>query len=271
MPYGLFVLNTLNDLGNFLREVKKVAKVMKLQVVGDFNAPHVVWVYHTSNKKETNVHNAAQKHQLTLCNDRRFPTRIRHSVSKDTSPDFTLLTGLTEVEWTRQVVLGAPYGRSQIIPFYIESVDGLSGEEGQPESEKDHFYEVIARNSSETVDRQRAAPLVYKLRGVPPETPVIRDKYGNIVDKVAGPYREGESLTLICEVKGGVPQPLISWWRNSTEQLPSRAERSSHGVTRSTLEVTQLRARDLNASLSCRASDNNRTYTVASSVTLDIY
>lgn len=28
-----------------------------------------------------------------------------------------------------------------------------------------------------------------------PETPVKRDKYGNTVGKVSGPYREGESLT----------------------------------------------------------------------------
>ncbi|KAH6938180.1 hypothetical protein HPB50_007352 [Hyalomma asiaticum] len=36
---------------------------------------------------------------------------------------------------------------------------------------------------------------------VPPETPVIRDKFGNKVGKVAGPYREGESLTLTSTVQ----------------------------------------------------------------------
>ncbi|CAN7939934.1 unnamed protein product, partial [Ixodes hexagonus] len=94
---------------------------------------------------------------------------------------------------------------------------------------------------------------------VPPDTPGIRDKFGNKVGKVAGPYREGESLTLTCEVNGGVPEPAVTWWRNGTEQLHTTAGSSSHGVTRSTLEVIQLHRRDLNASLTCRASNHNGT------------
>ncbi|CAN7996397.1 unnamed protein product, partial [Ixodes pacificus] len=106
---------------------------------------------------------------------------------------------------------------------------------------------------------------------VPPDSPIIRDKFGNKLGKVAGPYREGEPLTLTCEVTGGVPEPKVTWWRNASTQLPSRADSSSHGVTRSTLQVAQLHRRDLNASLTCRASDHNGTYAVASSVTLDLY
>ncbi|CAN8020978.1 unnamed protein product, partial [Ixodes persulcatus] len=106
---------------------------------------------------------------------------------------------------------------------------------------------------------------------LPPDSPIIRDKFGNKLGKVAGPYREGEPLTLTCEVNGGVPEPKVTWWRNASTQLPSRADSSSHGVTRSTLQVAQLHRRDLNASLTCRASDHNGTYSVASSVTLDLY
>ncbi|XP_077557008.1 neural cell adhesion molecule 1-like isoform X2 [Haemaphysalis longicornis] len=106
---------------------------------------------------------------------------------------------------------------------------------------------------------------------VPPETPVIRDKFGNKVGKVAGPYREGESLTLTCEVSGGVPEPTVSWWRNGTEQLHHTTDSSSHGVTRSTLELPQLHRHDLNASLVCKASNHNGTYLVASGVSLELY
>ncbi|XP_075537325.1 roundabout homolog 3-like [Dermacentor variabilis] len=106
---------------------------------------------------------------------------------------------------------------------------------------------------------------------VPPETPVIRDKFGNKVNKVAGPYREGESLTLTCEVNGGVPEPTVTWWRNGTEQLHHTADSSSHGVSRSTLELPQLHRHDLNASLVCKASNHNGTYVVTSAVSLDLY
>ncbi|KAL3207751.1 hypothetical protein MRX96_039541 [Rhipicephalus microplus] len=110
---------------------------------------------------------------------------------------------------------------------------------------------------------------------VPPETPVIRDKFGNKVGKVAGPYREGESLTLTCEVNGGkcfcVPEPTVTWWRNGSEQLHHTADSSSHGVSRSTLELPQLHRHDLNVSLVCKASNHNGTYVVTSAVTLDLY
>ncbi|KAK8783563.1 hypothetical protein V5799_010073 [Amblyomma americanum] len=106
---------------------------------------------------------------------------------------------------------------------------------------------------------------------VPPETPVIRDKFGSKVEKMAGPYREGESLTLTCEVTGGVPEPTVTWWRNTTEQLHHTVDSSSHGVTRSTLELPQLHRHDLNASLVCRASNHNGTYVVTSAVSLDLY
>lgn len=105
---SLFILNVysppsdnLRDLDKFLREVKKVTKGQKILVVGDFNAPHVAWGYHKTNKKGTDVHNAAQHHQLTLWNDPQCPTRIGNSISRDTSPDLTFSKGIRQIEWTR--------------------------------------------------------------------------------------------------------------------------------------------------------------------------
>ncbi|KAH9369389.1 hypothetical protein HPB48_017740 [Haemaphysalis longicornis] len=69
----------------------------------------------------------------------------------------------------------------------------------------------------------------------------------------------------------GVPEPTVSWWRNGTEQLHHTTDSSSHGVTRSTLELPQLHRHDLNASLVCKASNHNGTYLVASGVSLELY
>ncbi|KAK8768918.1 hypothetical protein V5799_014617, partial [Amblyomma americanum] len=68
-----------------------------------------------------------------------------------------------------------------------------------------------------------------------------------------------------------VPEPTVTWWRNTTEQLHHTVDSSSHGVTRSTLELPQLHRHDLNASLVCRASNHNGTYVVTSAVSLDLY
>ncbi|KAG1682140.1 hypothetical protein GQR58_011276 [Nymphon striatum] len=38
---------------------------------------------------------------------------------------------------------------------------------------------------------------------VPPQKPVIRDIYGEIVPEIIGPYNEGEPLVLICETRNG--------------------------------------------------------------------
>ncbi|XP_049270080.1 hemicentin-1 [Rhipicephalus sanguineus] len=106
---------------------------------------------------------------------------------------------------------------------------------------------------------------------VPPETPIIRDRFGNKVGKVTGPHREGESLTLTCEVSGGIPEPTVTWWRNGTKQLHHTVDSSSLGVTRSTLELPQLHRHDLNVSLVCKASNHNETYVVTTSVVIDLY
>ncbi|KAG0435218.1 hypothetical protein HPB47_018615 [Ixodes persulcatus] len=102
---SLFILNVYNppsdnlrDLDKFLREVKKVPKGQKLLVVGGFNAPHVACGYHKTNKKGTDVHNAAQHHQLTLWNDPQCTTRIGNSISRDTSPELTLSKGIQQIE-----------------------------------------------------------------------------------------------------------------------------------------------------------------------------
>ncbi|XP_022256057.1 carcinoembryonic antigen-related cell adhesion molecule 1-like [Limulus polyphemus] len=49
---------------------------------------------------------------------------------------------------------------------------------------------------------------------VPPSRPVIRDENGEAQQSLIGPYNEGDSLSLTCEVVGGSPLP------NVTFQLP---------------------------------------------------
>ncbi|KAH7985647.1 hypothetical protein HPB51_026784 [Rhipicephalus microplus] len=61
----------------------------RLVIVGDFNAPHAAWGYHSTTKKGARVHDAAQQHGLTLWNDLLHPIRVGNSVSRDNNPDLT--------------------------------------------------------------------------------------------------------------------------------------------------------------------------------------
>ncbi|XP_037518279.1 uncharacterized protein LOC119395058 [Rhipicephalus sanguineus] len=69
--------------------------------MGDFNAPHTAWGYHTTTKKGARVHDTAQQHRLTLWNDPLQTTRVGNSVSRDTNPDLTFTLNVRSAEWDR--------------------------------------------------------------------------------------------------------------------------------------------------------------------------
>ncbi|KAL1437212.1 hypothetical protein MTO96_049194 [Rhipicephalus appendiculatus] len=81
----------------------------------------------------------------------------------------------------------------------------------------------------------------------------------------------GANAVPLARPDGGIPEPTVTWWRNGTKQLHHTIDSSSHGVTRSTLELPQLHRHDLNVSLVCKASNHNDTYVVTTSVVIDLY
>ncbi|XP_040078313.3 LOW QUALITY PROTEIN: uncharacterized protein LOC120850040, partial [Ixodes scapularis] len=109
---SLFILNVysppsdnLRDLDKFLREVKKVTKGQKILVVGDFNAPHVAWGYHKTNKKGTDEFD----HYIIQTELRHNKTPLRTGQAKIT--DWTAFRKVEHPadmddieEWTRQVM-----------------------------------------------------------------------------------------------------------------------------------------------------------------------
>lgn len=104
---NLFVINMYCRPSNkqpgireVIREALSIANNSPLLIVGDFNAPHQLWGYtHNSKKGKAIVESIEQEH-LTLLNDPETPTRTGTSVSRDTSPDLTLLAGTLDITWT---------------------------------------------------------------------------------------------------------------------------------------------------------------------------
>ncbi|XP_064471411.1 hemicentin-2-like [Ornithodoros turicata] len=106
----------------------------------------------------------------------------------------------------------------------------------------------------------------------PPKKPVIRDAEGDgkeALRSLIGPYNEGDRLSLVCDVEGGVPTPSVSWWRESV-QLEGNQSELRPGVMRSSLGPFILRRQDLMAVLVCQASNSNLTAPSTTSITLDM-
>ncbi|XP_035206372.1 nephrin-like [Stegodyphus dumicola] len=104
---------------------------------------------------------------------------------------------------------------------------------------------------------------------VPPGAPIIKDYNGKVLSAVIGPYNEGDSLHLICQAEGGKPPPSLMWWRGR-RIIDDSYETPSLGTTRNELYIEKLQRRDLMATLTCQAANNNISPHVEASVTLDI-
>ncbi|GAB6028132.1 hypothetical protein CHUAL_002350 [Chamberlinius hualienensis] len=104
---------------------------------------------------------------------------------------------------------------------------------------------------------------------VPPKVPSILGKKGLDLESRIGPYNEGSSLFLSCEVVGGHPPPQVTWWRDG-KLLDDSYEVTSLAIVRNDLMVQSLTRNDFQAVYTCKATNNNMTQPVSSSVTVDM-
>ncbi|XP_037073232.1 protein turtle homolog A-like [Pollicipes pollicipes] len=103
---------------------------------------------------------------------------------------------------------------------------------------------------------------------VPPESAVILDSHGAVLDTVVGAFREGEKLQLTCRARGGSPRPSVIW-RSSDGVLPARSQPEGQDTV-SQYTVPSLGRSDLHRMLTCLATNTNLTAPVTSSVMIDM-
>ncbi|KAL3209810.1 hypothetical protein MRX96_037622 [Rhipicephalus microplus] len=72
-----------------------------------------------------------------------------------------------------------------------------------------------ASNRAETYSIKIPGPPVES----PPTAPVIRDGRGVVLHSVTAPYDEGVSMHIVCEVRGGEPQPKLVWSGSGYQRL----------------------------------------------------
>nr|XP_053628519.1 nephrin-like [Cherax quadricarinatus] len=106
---------------------------------------------------------------------------------------------------------------------------------------------------------------------IPPDDPVIltQQQGGAPVWTMVGPYNEGDTLSLTCEVSGGKPAPRVTWWMKGEMIDDTYESLGAHTVT-NTLTLVGLSRAHLHAVLVCTASNSNHTAAVHTSITIEM-
>ncbi|XP_049877454.1 hemicentin-2-like isoform X2 [Pectinophora gossypiella] len=92
---------------------------------------------------------------------------------------------------------------------------------------------------------------------VPPHQMMLYDKSGADVSGVVGPLEEGAALVLVCEVRGGRPEPVVSWLIDGSPAPQYIGVKTDTHVMVNRLELQHLRRDDLNTTFKCRAANTH--------------
>ncbi|XP_077484631.1 neural cell adhesion molecule 2-like [Amblyomma americanum] len=105
---------------------------------------------------------------------------------------------------------------------------------------------------------------------VPPREIIVLDEHGQRQIGSLGPYNEGATMLLACEVEGGDPPPKALWFRNGELVDASFSVLRQQGVVRNELRLGPLQRQDLQSELECSASNNNLTEPLTSRLTIEL-
>lgn len=105
---------------------------------------------------------------------------------------------------------------------------------------------------------------------VPPERISIRDESNSERNSVVGPYSEGDTMKLKCDVFGGRPTPNVTWHRDGSPLSSETFLVPSGRHLRSEIVVERLSRQDLNSRFTCKAINHHRATPVEASVQLDM-
>lgn len=117
-------------------------------------------------------------------------------------------------------------------------------------------------------------PLIHifasSLLSVPPERISIRDESNSERNSVVGPYSEGDTMKLKCDVFGGRPTPNVTWFRDGDPISSETFVVPSGRNLRTEIVVERLSRQDLNSRFTCKAINHHRATPVEASVQLDM-
>ncbi|CAH1186722.1 unnamed protein product [Phyllotreta striolata] len=120
---------------------------------------------------------------------------------------------------------------------------------------------------------------------VPPQKIVIHDEAGKTLTTVLGPYPEGASFVLRCDVYGAKPPATVTWYREDSD-LPEEIDRLQSRImlsnastitgtgpsafVRNELKMVGIGRNDVGKVLVCQANNNRKTQALTASLTIDM-
>ncbi|XP_032597562.1 uncharacterized protein LOC6569654 [Drosophila grimshawi] len=105
---------------------------------------------------------------------------------------------------------------------------------------------------------------------VPPHQILVYDASGRDVAGAVGPLLEGDNIVLTCEVRGGRPEPTVTWLNGTrTLEAGSGVSMGRH-VTVNRLEVPQITRSALNNTYRCQASNTKLVAPVERSIRIEM-
>lgn len=105
---------------------------------------------------------------------------------------------------------------------------------------------------------------------MPPERINIRDESNTERTTVVGPYSEGDTMKLKCDVVGGKPTPTVSWYRDGYPIVSDTDVGPGGRHLRSEIMLERLSRQDLNSRFTCKAINHPRATPVEASVQIDM-
>ncbi|XP_048510845.1 neural cell adhesion molecule 2 isoform X2 [Athalia rosae] len=108
---------------------------------------------------------------------------------------------------------------------------------------------------------------------VPPHKIQILDDAGVLQNPFVGPYSEGETLQLFCDVYGGKPTPSVVWYQNNeikSNQTENLHYNDGEKRVRSEIKISNLRRGDVGSQVTCVATNNNKSIPLQASIQVDM-
>ncbi|XP_060524523.1 nephrin [Cylas formicarius] len=104
---------------------------------------------------------------------------------------------------------------------------------------------------------------------VPPEAPILLDKWGRLLNGTIGPHEVGDDITLTCRAVGGHPQPTVRWLVNGIV-VDAEYEHNAGDVIENRLIWPSVARKDLDAIFTCQAQNTKLTEPKEANVILDL-
>ncbi|XP_013136105.1 PREDICTED: nephrin-like isoform X1 [Papilio polytes] len=106
---------------------------------------------------------------------------------------------------------------------------------------------------------------------VPPEKPVVVDRWGRIINTTTlGPHEEGDDVLLTCRVLGGRPEPSVRWLVNGV-LVDEEYEHNTGDVIENRLLWPAVRRADYAAVFTCQAANSHLVPPKELSLVLDMF